>query len=65
MKATISDYAEVVINFGYITLFAIALPAVGLIAFVANWLELKGDAWKLLSVFRRPIPRGAEDIGQW
>lgn len=65
MKATISDYAEVVINFGYIVLFATALPAVGLIGFVANWLEIKGDAWKLNNVFQRPVPRGAEDIGQW
>ena len=31
----------------------------------ANWLEMTGDAWKLLHVFQRPVPRGAEDIGQW
>ena len=65
MKASLNDYAEVAINFGFIALFVTALPIAALAGFVSSWLEIKADAWKLMLIFQRPTPRGVEDIGLW
>lgn len=65
MQSSLTDYAEIAIQFGYNALFVSALPIASAFAFVANVMEIKGDAWKLLTVFQRPVPSGAEDIGTW
>ena len=62
---TFSDYAEVVIQFGYVTLFVVAFPLAPLLAFASNYIELRVDAIKLLYRCCRPEPFGAEDIGTW
>lgn len=36
-----------------------------LFALVNNIIELRLDAWKFLSKYRRPIPHKASDIGIW
>jgi hypothetical protein len=46
-------------------LFACSLPIAATAAFVANWIEVKTDAFKLMYIFQKPVPRGAEDIGLW
>jgi len=65
MKSSLNDYAEIAINFGFIALFVTALPIAALAGFVSSWLEIKADAWKLMLIYQRPIPAGAEDIGMW
>lgn len=65
MKSSLNDYAEVAINFGFIALFVTALPIAALAGFISSLLEVKADAWKLMLIYQRPIPRGAEDIGMW
>lgn len=65
IRAALIDYADVAISFGYIALFACSLPIAATAAFVANWIEVKTDAFKLMYIFQRPVPRGAEDIGLW
>lgn len=65
IQSALKDYAETAIQFGYIALFISALPAAGLGGLIANSIEIKVDAWKLLTVHQRPVPRGAEDIGMW
>ena len=42
-----NDYLEMVLQFGYITLFASALPLAGALAFACNVLELLADAFKV------------------
>ena len=64
-QATLGDYAEVAIQFGYMAMFVTALPIAALFALISNIAEVKGDAWKLLTIFQRPVPSGAEDIGSW
>lgn len=64
-KSSLEDYAEIAIQFGYNALFASALPIAAFFALVSNFVEIKGDAWKLLTLFQRPIPTSAEDIGTW
>ena len=48
-----------------VALFACSLPIAATAAFVANWIEVKTDAYKLMYIFQKPVPRGAEDIGLW
>ena len=62
---TLMDYAELAVQFGYITLFVVAFPLAPFLALANNYVEFRSDAFKLLTQMRRPVPRGAEDIGSW
>ena len=65
LMGTFKDYGEMVIQFGYCTMFVAAFPLAPILALVNNVIELRVDAWKLCQVHRRPFPVGAEDIGTW
>ena len=43
------------IQFGYVTLFSSAYPLAGLCALLNNMIEIRGDAFKLCFVHRRPF----------
>jgi hypothetical protein len=58
------DYSEMVIQYGFVTLFVVAFPLTPLLAFLNNVLEAHVDAVKLTTV-RRPKPKKAENIGIW
>ena len=59
------DYTELIIQYGYTTLFVTAFPLAPLFALLNNYIEIRVDAQKLLHLTRRPVPQGAEDIGTW
>ncbi|CAF4830476.1 unnamed protein product [Rotaria sp. Silwood1] len=61
----IDEYLELVIQFGFVTLFATAFPLAPLFALLNNVIEIRLDAWKFLSKYKRPIPFKASDIGIW
>lgn len=65
IKGVIKDYAELAIQFGYLTLFVVAFPAAPFLALVSNVIEIKVDAHKILRYQQRPVPAAAEDIGTW
>jgi anoctamin-10/anoctamin-7 len=65
IKGPLKDYAELAIQFGYITLFVVALPSAPFLAFISNYVEIRTDGHKLLKFHQRPVPTGAEDIGTW
>merc|ERR1711862_861904 len=48
------DYLEMIIDFGYVTLFAGAMPLGSFITIVSNVAELFSDNFKLHKVVRRP-----------
>ena len=52
-------------QFGYVTLFAAALPMASLMALANNLVELRTDAWKILTQHRRPVAQASDDIGAW
>jgi len=62
---TVDEYCEMVIQYGYITLFAAAFPLAPVAAFINNVVEMRTDAYKWLTVFNKPFYRGADDIGGW
>jgi len=61
----LDDYAELAIQFGYVTLFVVCFPLAPLLALVTCWIEIRTDSYKLIEVFRRPTPAGAQSIGPW
>jgi anoctamin-4 len=61
----LDDYLELVIQFGYVTLFVAAFPMAPLLAVVNNYFELRVDAFKLLHLSRRTDQDPAQNIGAW
>eukprot|EP00600_Ochromonadales_sp_CCMP1393_P002315 CAMPEP_0174981828 /NCGR_PEP_ID=MMETSP0004_2-20121128/16120_1 /TAXON_ID=420556 /ORGANISM="Ochromonas sp., Strain CCMP1393" /LENGTH=728 /DNA_ID=CAMNT_0016233643 /DNA_START=101 /DNA_END=2287 /DNA_ORIENTATION=+ len=65
LSASIEDYADVAITYGYTALFVTALPMASLLALISIIFEIRSDGFKLLNLFQRPFPKGCEDIGTW
>uniref|UniRef100_A0A7N6C359 Anoctamin n=1 Tax=Anabas testudineus TaxID=64144 RepID=A0A7N6C359_ANATE len=59
------EYLEMVIQFGFITLFVASFPLAPLLALFNNILEIRVDAWKFTTQFRRPVAAKARSIGAW
>uniref|UniRef100_A0AAY4EDR3 Anoctamin n=1 Tax=Denticeps clupeoides TaxID=299321 RepID=A0AAY4EDR3_9TELE len=59
------EYLEMVIQFGFITLFVASFPLAPLLALLNNILEVRVDAWKFTTQFRRPVAAKAHSIGAW
>uniref|UniRef100_A0A8C1KC48 Anoctamin n=1 Tax=Cyprinus carpio TaxID=7962 RepID=A0A8C1KC48_CYPCA len=59
------EYLEMVIQFGFITLFVASFPLAPLLALMNNILEVRVDAWKFTTQFRRPVAAKAHSIGVW
>uniref|UniRef100_A0A673A0P0 Anoctamin n=1 Tax=Sphaeramia orbicularis TaxID=375764 RepID=A0A673A0P0_9TELE len=60
-----SEYLEMVLQFGFITIFVAACPLAPLFALVNNWVEIRLDAQKFVTEYRRPVVERAQDIGVW
>lgn len=59
------DYIEMIIQLGYICLFASAYPLAPFVAIIANMIELRLDAFKITHVHRRPWAVPVQGIGVW
>jgi len=62
---TFEDFDEVLILYGYTTLFVVACPWVPALALFANVLECFLDQKKLVLLYRRPFPMAAKDNEPW
>lgn len=60
-----SDLREMCIQFGYLALFSVVWPLTPVSYLVNNWVELRGDMFKLTIESRRPNPERADSIGPW
>lgn len=60
-----TDLREMVIQFGYLSLFSVVWPLTGLSFLINNWIELRGDALKIALETQRPVPWRADSIGPW
>ena len=61
----LDEYLELVIQYGFITLFVAAFPLAPLFALLNNVLEIRLDAYKYVTTLRRPLAQRAQDIGAW
>lgn len=59
------DYTQIIMQYGYVTLFVVAFPLAPLLAFVNNIVAVHVDAYKLTCGFQRPYPTPAHSIGVW
>lgn len=57
------DIVEMCVQFGYLALFGVAWPLVPLGFLLNNWLELRGDFFKLTLECQRPPPIRSDSIG--
>lgn len=53
-----------VLQFGFTTIFVAAFPLAPLLALLNNIIEIRLDAYKFVTQWRRPMPARATDIGQ-
>ncbi|CAL8079900.1 unnamed protein product [Calicophoron daubneyi] len=59
------EYLEMVLQFGFITIFVAAFPLAPFFALLNNWIEIRLDAHKLVCETRRPLAERAQNIGVW
>lgn len=52
-----------VLQFGFTTIFVAAFPLAPLLALLNNIIEIRLDAYKFVTQWRRPLPSQAKDIG--
>lgn len=64
-RGTFVEFNEMVVQFGYIVLFAVAFPAGALLCYINNVLERKTDAMKVLLHCQRPRAIRVNSIGSW
>lgn len=65
VDGVLKEYMEIMIQFAFLSFFGVAFP----FAFTIGYFHMAGqiaiDKHKLLRQYRRPIPKGAKDIGTW
>ncbi|KAK3096553.1 hypothetical protein FSP39_001223 [Pinctada imbricata] len=59
------EYLEMVLQFGFLTIFVAAFPLGPLFALINNILEIRFDAIKFITQLRRPLAQRLPDIGIW
>ncbi|XP_067675849.1 anoctamin-4-like isoform X8 [Haliotis asinina] len=59
------EYLEMVIQYGFVTIFVAAFPLAPLFALLNNIIEVRLDAYKFVTQWRRPLAARAQDIGVW
>lgn len=59
------EYLEMVLQYGFVTLFVAPFPLAPFFALLNNILEMKLDAKKFLRFYRRPVPKRVKNIGVW
>ncbi len=62
---TFDDYLEIVLEFGFLTLFAECFPFAPVIVLICMNFEIRSDLFKLSTVFRRPEICRKRNIGSW
>uniref|UniRef100_A0A3B4GES8 Anoctamin n=1 Tax=Pundamilia nyererei TaxID=303518 RepID=A0A3B4GES8_9CICH len=59
------EYMEMIIQFGFVSLFVASFPLAPLFALLNNIIEIRLDAKKFVTELRRPVAARAKDIGIW
>ncbi len=60
-----TDLREMIVQFGYLSLFSVVWPLTAVSFLVNNWVELRSDAVKICVEVQRPTPFRADSIGPW
>ena len=65
LRLDVLDFEEMLIQFGFANMFAVAMPVAMFFALINNIVEIRGDALALTVGYQRPRCRQAKDIGAW
>jgi len=65
MMDSIQNYADTAIQFGFMTLFVVALPIATFFSMANGYVKVKMTSFKLVKFYQRPVPQGVQDIGSW
>ena len=52
------------IQYGFVTIFVAAFPLAPLFALINNIIEIRLDAYKFVTQWKRPMAARAQDIGE-
>ncbi|XP_055378980.1 anoctamin-5 [Condylostylus longicornis] len=63
--ALFDEYLEMILQYGFVTLFVAAFPLAPLFALLNNIAEIRLDAFKMVTQARRPLAERVTDIGAW
>ena len=61
----LDEYLTLVVQFGFVTIFGTAFPLAPLLAMLSNIIEIRGDAFKMCRLIRRPEFERKQDLGTW
>ena len=64
-EGTFNDFAEIVLQMGYVTMFTLGWYLVPTLAMVEVLIQVRVDAYSMIYNHRRPFPTPAESIGMW
>ncbi|KAK2172148.1 hypothetical protein NP493_989g01025 [Ridgeia piscesae] len=59
------EYLEMLVQYGFVTIFVAAFPLAPLLALLNNIIEIRLDAYKCIALWRRPVAFRADGIGVW
>ncbi|KAI0228976.1 Anoctamin-4 [Lamellibrachia satsuma] len=59
------EYLEMVVQYGFVTIFVAAFPLAPFFALLNNIIEIRLDAYKFVTVWKRPVALRTESIGIW
>ena len=60
-----NDLREMVVQYGYLSLFSVVWPLTPVSFIINNWIELRSDAAKICLEMQCPNPLRADSIGPW
>lgn len=64
-ESLFNEYLEMVLQYGFVTIFVAAFPLAPFFALLNNIFETRFDAKKLLAFHRRPVTERVRNIGVW
>ncbi|KAB5571538.1 hypothetical protein PHYPO_G00226070 [Pangasianodon hypophthalmus] len=59
------EYIELLVQFGYLSLFSCVYPLTAVLLLINNITEIRGDAYKICRLFRKPFSPPEAGIGVW
>lgn len=59
------EYIELLVQFGYLSLFSCVYPLTAVLLLINNITEIRGDAYKICQLFRKPFSSPEAGIGVW
>ena len=60
-----AEYIELLVQFGYLSLFSCVYPLTAMLLLINNLTEIRTDAYKICKLFRKPFAPPAADMGVW